>query len=117
MTEQTPGEARLVAVTNVSLGGARHAPGAVFEAPQEIADELIALGAARAFEDDAGGDLESVKGIGPKTAKQLKDVGVADLADLAALDGDDLVRVAEAIDEKADTVAAWRDQARDLRAQ
>ena len=117
MTEQTPERVRLVAVTNVIGDGSHHAPGAAFEAPAEVADELIAAGAALPAEDeDEGGDLKDVKGIGPRTEAQLQDAAVADLADLAALDGDDLVRVAAALDEKPGTVAGWRDQARELRA-
>jgi len=117
MTDKTPESVRLVAVTNVTVDGSHHAPGAAFEAPAAFADDLIAAGAAQPAEDEDadGGDLKDVKGIGPRTEAQLQDAAVADLADLAALDGDDLVRVAEALDEKPDTVAGWRDQARELR--
>ena len=115
MTEPTTGEARLVAVTNVRIDEASHAPGAVFEAPEELARELIGMGAARPLEDGDGGNLEDVKGIGPKTARALVQLGLQDLDELASLDKDAVARVAKAIDKEAETVAAWRDQARELR--
>ena len=115
MTDNTPGEARLVAVTNVRVDEASHAPGAIFDAPDELARELIEMGAARPLEDGDGGNLEDVKGIGPKTARALVRLGLQNLDELASLDEDAVARIAKAIDKEADTVAAWRDQARELR--
>lgn len=119
MLEQTPGELRLVAVTNVAVDGAQHASGAVFTASRAIADELVELSAARAWDEDedaGGGDIETVKGIGPKTAKALRALGVTGLDDLASLPDEALPKLAEVVDKDADTVAGWRAQARELTA-
>ena len=115
MTDKNPGEVLLVAVSNVSIDGEDHAPGAVFEASEENARALIAADAATPAEDAGDGNLEDVKGIGPKTAGKLKAVGLEHLEALAELDDDDVARLAKVLDEGADTVAAWRDQARTLR--
>lgn len=117
MTETPAGEARLIAVTNVALDEARHAPGKSFTAPPAIAAELIELGAARAWDEDEdadGGDLEDVKGIGPKTAKALRALGMTGLADLASVPDEALPRLADVVDKDADTVAGWRTQAQEL---
>lgn len=117
MTDTHPEDGRLVAVTNVSVDGTTHVPGDVFEVDAEDAAELIAMGAARAYEDgDEDGDLELVKGIGPKTAAQLKALGLESVEELAGVDDDALPRLATALDKDADTVTDWRDQARKLRA-
>ena len=116
MAETSTEDVRLVAVTNVAFDGASHAPDAVFQAPADIARELIAAGGARLHEAAAGGDLEDVNGIGPRTAQALAGAGVADLEALASLDDDALAAAAEAVNKDADAVAAWRREARELRA-
>ena len=116
MTGKPAGQDRLVAVTNVAFDGAVHPPGAVFEAPEEIARELIEAGAARPFDDsDDGATLEDVKGIGPKTAGKLKAAGLEDLLDLADLDDTDLFGLAKMLDESTDSITDWRNQARKMR--
>ena len=109
MTDKEP-MVGLVAVTNVSLDGSTHKPGTPFEAPQTVAGELLDLGAA--MMDDGGGDPQGIKGIGPKTAAALDKAGISGVADLARLSDDEAAKIAEAIDESAETVAGWRDQAR-----
>ena len=117
MTEKPTAQDLLVAVTNVALDGVVHPPGAVFEAPENLAGEILEAGAARPHDDsDAGGNLEDVKGIGPKTAGKLEAAGLEDLEDLAALGDNDVARLAKALDESADSITDWRNQAREMRA-
>ena len=117
MTEKPAAQDRLVAVTNVAFDGVVHPPGAVFDAPEDIARELIEAGAARAYEDEdeVVGNLEDVKGIGPKTAGKLKAIGLEDLEMLGSLEDDDVARLAKALDESTDSITDWRNQAREMR--
>ena len=69
--------------------------------------------------DNAGsGTVTAVKGIGPKTEKQLAALGIETLADLASISSEeDLARVAGAIDvigDELEAVTRWRDEARAL---
>ncbi len=117
MTDKAPESRLLTAITNVHLDGAAHAPGAVFDAPEEIAAQLISLGAARHAEEGDGVDLERVNGIGPKTADALREAGVPDLERLADVPDEALPALGGIVKKDADAVRAWRAEARELLSQ
>ncbi len=117
MTDKAPESRRLVAVTNVAFDGAVHVPGAIFEAPEEIAAQLHSLGAARHAEEGDDAALERVNGIGPKTAAAMREAGVADLERLAGVPDEALPALGGIVKKDADAVRAWRDEARELLSQ
>ena len=109
---------RITAVTNVTLGVRIHPPGATLEADAAVAEELIACGAARLApaadpdaHDDAPLPLESVSGIGPVTAGEIRAAGVADLAALAALTDDQVAALTLDTTTQTKILADWRAQA------
>lgn len=58
----------------------------------------------RSHADTGGRPLEEISGIGPSTAEQLREAGVADVAALAGLSDEQL--------EELRVRASWREQAR-----
>ncbi|MFQ3294713.1 MAG: DNA topoisomerase-1 [Natrialbaceae archaeon] len=61
-------------------------------------------------QNDSDTDLESLNGVGSKTAEKLADAGVGSLDDLAGADPED---VAEKVDGvSADRIRKWQDQAK-----
>ena len=110
----------LTAVTNVTLGVRIHPPGATLAADAAVATELIACGAARRLDapaadpdahDDAPLPLEHVSGIGPVTAGDLREAGVADLTALAALTDDQVAALPLDTTTQTKILADWRAQA------
>ena len=100
-----------------------YGPGEPLELCESDADALEAAGAVeRVLGDEVVGEpyrpVTLVKGIGPKTAKQLSSLGIETLGDLASITPPEgLARVAGAIDVIGDELAAvtrWRDEARAL---
>ncbi|MGM0398362.1 MAG: DNA topoisomerase I [Halobacteriota archaeon] len=60
-----------------------------------------------AAQNDA--DLESLDGVGPKTAERLREAGVDDVGDLAEVDPDELAESVQGV--TADTVREWQAEA------
>ncbi|WP_411965550.1 DNA topoisomerase I [Haloferax sp. YSMS24] len=58
---------------------------------------------------EGGSELESIKGIGAKTAEKLKDAGIDDVKTLKAAEPDDIAAKVEGIG--ADTVRKWQSAA------
>ncbi|KAB1192264.1 DNA topoisomerase I [Haloferax sp. MBLA0076] len=58
---------------------------------------------------EGGSELESIKGIGAKTAEKLKDAGIEDVKTLKAAEPDDIAAKVEGIG--ADTVRKWQSAA------
>ncbi|MFB6112712.1 MAG: DNA topoisomerase I [Halodesulfurarchaeum sp.] len=56
-----------------------------------------------------GTSLETLDGIGPKTAEKLKDVGIQEVGDLAEVDADDIAEDVDGI--SADSVRDWQAKA------
>ena len=77
------------------------------EAGESEADESEATDEAEA-EDDAGGDLQDIKGIGPAYADRLREVGIESIAELADADFE---AVAEEADLAPGRVEGWVDRA------
>jgi len=61
-----------------------------------------------------GDDLTRIKGVGPKYARLLRDLGTSSFAEIAAWTEEDLDRVAEALGIPAARVRKWVDAAADL---
>lgn len=57
-------------------------------APAPVADEPVAAAPA-----NDGGNVVQIRGIGPRLAAELAEMGINTVADLAALSNDDLARI------------------------
>ncbi|MGE0791745.1 MAG: NUDIX domain-containing protein [Sandaracinaceae bacterium] len=68
----------------------------------------------RAPDVRSGDDLTRIKGIGPKFAKALAEMGVHRIAQIATWDVAEIERVATVLRIKASRVAGWPERAREL---
>ncbi|MFW6376948.1 MAG: helix-hairpin-helix domain-containing protein, partial [archaeon] len=78
--------------------------------PWELGCPICNYREYRERQNESGTDLESLDGVGSKTAEKLASVGVGSLADLADADPEN---VADRVDGvSADRIREWQDQAR-----
>jgi NADH-quinone oxidoreductase subunit E len=75
--------------------------GRINELEAALANARAASGTPPAL---AGGDLQIVKGIGPKLEKMLKNQGVGSIADIAGWSDEDVERIAQKIGVKASRI-------------
>ena len=94
------------------------APAPVAPAPPPLADQPVVATPAPAVETGGGGPVTQLKGLGPKVAAQLAEVGITDVGQLAALSPDE----ADALDARMGPFRGrmardrWIEQARFLAA-
>ncbi|WP_255193661.1 DNA topoisomerase I [Natronobeatus ordinarius] len=77
--------------------------------PWELGCPICNYREFQARESESGSDLESLEGIGAKTAEKLADAGIESLDDLTAADPDDVAGEVEGV--SADRVRSWQAKA------
>ncbi len=93
-------------------------PGERLSLDRDDCAALIAAGAVEPVDETLAGEsprpVTLVKGVGPKTAAKLAELGVETLEDLATMEGSVGERIVAALELKPDILPRWRDEARAL---
>ena len=91
----------------------------IAELEADLRQAQLALATLRAAQQTPAGardDLRAIKGIGPRFAQQLRELGFSSYASIAGLSSDDILRIATRLRISTDRIErdAWIEQARVL---